>query len=182
MNDYLSSVRAQFQHYKRIAERTFEQIPEDRLFWQHNEVSNSIAILVKHLSGNMISRWTDFLNSDGEKSWRNRDEEFENDISSKAEMMEVWEKGWDCLFDALDSLTHKDLSRKVLIRNEPHSVVEAINRQFAHYSYHIGQIVLIRKMAAGDDWHTLTIPKGKSEQYNKKKFKERKTSRRLSEE
>jgi len=182
MNDYLSSVKLQFQHYKKIAEKTFDQVPEEKLFWQYNEECNSIATLVKHISGNMLSRWTDFLNSDGEKSWRNRDTEFENDLTSKEEMIEVWEKGWSCLFEALDSVSQKNLAKKVHIRNEAHTVVEAINRQFAHYSYHIGQIVLIGKMAAGEDWHALTIPKGKSEQYNKKKFAERKTRRRLSEE
>ena len=182
MNNYLSSVRAQFEHYKKIAEKTIDQVSEDDLFWKYNEECNSIAVIVKHLSGNMISRWTDFLESDGEKSWRNRDQEFENDITSKEEMMEVWKKGWDCLFETLDSLTHKDLLRKVHIRREPHTVVQAINRQFAHYNYHIGQIVLIGKMAAGDNWHSLTIPKGKSEQFNQKKLSERRQTRRLSEE
>ncbi|MFZ6051300.1 DUF1572 family protein [Halocola ammonii] len=182
MNDYLTSVQLQFKHYKKIAEKSFDQIPEEMLFWQASEESNSIATIVKHLSGNMLSRWTDFLESDGEKSWRNRDSEFENDIESKEELLEIWEKGWDCLLETLDSLAHKDLAKKVLIRNEPHTVTEAINRQLAHYSYHIGQIVFIGKMVAGEDWHALTIPKGKSEQYNKKKFNERRTRRRLSEE
>jgi len=168
--DYLESIKAQFKHYKSIGERTFEQLEEDDLFWQYNEETNSIAIVVKHLWGNMMSRWTDFLTSDGEKEWRKRDEEFEADIKTKAEMLDKWNQGWDCLFTALGSISQEDLNLKVIyIRNEGHSITEAINRQLAHYPYHIGQIVFIAKMKS-TEWKALTIPKGNSKNYNKELF------------
>ena len=168
--DYLESVKAQFKHYKSIGERTFDQLKEDDLFWQYNEESNSIAIIVKHLWGNMMSRWTDFLTTDGEKEWRKRDEEFEADITTKSEMLEKWNQGWDCLFTALDSISQEDLNSKVIyIRNEGHTITEAINRQLAHYPYHIGQIVFIAKMKSAE-WEALTIPKGNSKEYNKEMF------------
>lgn len=168
--DYLQSVKAQFKHYKSIGERTFDQLQDEDLFWQYNEESNSITIIVKHLWGNMMSRWTDFMTSDGEKEWRKRDEEFEADITTKAEMLEKWNQGWECLFNALDSITQEDLHSKVIyIRNEGHSITEAINRQLAHYPYHIGQIVYIAKMKSSD-WKALTIPKGNSNAYNKEMF------------
>lgn len=168
--EYLESVKSQFQHYKTIGERTFDQLNDDDLFWQYNDESNSIAIIVKHLWGNMLSRWTDFLTADGEKEWRKRDEEFEGDISTRAEMLDKWNEGWECLFTALDALTQDDLnSKSVYIRNEEHSITDAINRQLAHYSYHVGQIVLIAKMVSSD-WKALTIPKGESRAYNEKMF------------
>lgn len=168
--DYLESVKAQFKHYKTIGERTFEQLEEDDLFWQYNEESNNIAIIVKHLWGNMMSRWTDFLTTDGEKEWRKRDEEFEADITTKSEMLEKWNQGWNCLFTALDSISQEDLNSKVIyIRNEGHSITEAVNRQLAHYPYHIGQIVFIAKMKS-TEWKALTIPKGNSKKYNKEMF------------
>lgn len=167
---YLESAKAQFQHYKSIGERTFDQLNDEDLFWQSNEESNSIAIIVKHLWGNMLSRWSDFLTTDGEKEWRKRDEEFEADITTRAEMMEKWNQGWDCLFTALDSITQEDLdSKSIYIRNEEHSITDAVNRQLAHYAYHVGQIVLIAKMVSSD-WHALTIPKGGSKGYNEKMF------------
>ncbi len=168
--DYLESVKAQFEHYKNIGERTFGQLNDEDLFWQYNDESNSIAIIVKHLWGNMLSRWTDFLTTDGEKEWRKRDEEFEDDINTRSEMMDKWNQGWQCLFTALDSITREDLdSKSIYIRNEEHSITDAINRQLAHYSYHVGQIVLIAKMVSSD-WKALTIPKGESKVYNKKMF------------
>lgn len=168
--DYLESVKVQFKHYKSIGEKTFDQLNEDDLFWQYNEESNSIAIIVKHLWGNMMSRWTDFLTTDGEKEWRRRDEEFEADIKTKAEMLDKWEEGWGCLFNALNAISLEDVDSKVIyIRNEGHTITDAINRQLAHYSYHVGQIVFIAKMKS-TDWNALTIPKGKSKDYNKEMF------------
>jgi hypothetical protein len=170
MNDYLNSVKKQFEYYKMLAEKTFDQLPEEKLFWKFNNESNSIGIIVTHLSGNMLSRWTDFLNSDGEKEWRNRDAEFEDLINSKVELLSKWDNAWKCLFDSLCSLNEDDLYKIVYIRNKPHSVTEAINRQLAHYPYHIGQIVFIGKMAKNNDWDSLSIPKGKSSSYNTRNF------------
>ena len=170
MNDFLSSINKQFDYYKSLGEKTFHQIPEDKLFWQYNEESNSIASIVKHMHGNMMSRWTDFLTSDGEKEWRKRDAEFENDIQNKAELISKWNEGWECLFNAIQPLTEADLNKEIYIRNMGHSVVEAINRQLAHYSYHVGQIVFIGKMIADESWNSLSIPKGGSNAYNQEKF------------
>ena len=170
MNSYLESVRKQFHYYKMLGEKTFEQVPEEKLFWQANEESNSIAMVVKHLHGNMLSRWTDFLTSDGEKEWRKRDDEFDNDIASAAELLTKWNEGWICLFKAIDPLTEDDLEKVVYIRNIGHSVIEAINRQLAHYAYHVGQIVFTGKMVKNEDWESLSIPKGKSKAYNQEKF------------
>ena len=170
MSSYLDSVKKQFGYYKTLGEKTFEQVPGEKLFWQINEESNSIAMIVKHLNGNMLSRWTDFLTTDGEKEWRKRDQEFDNDINSKTELLVKWNEGWSCLFDALNSLTENDLEKNIYIRNMGHSVTEAINRQLAHYSYHIGQIVFIGKVIKNEEWNSLSIPKGKSQEYNKDKF------------
>jgi len=145
-------------------------MPDEALFWQYNADSNSVASIVKHLSGNMLSRWTDFLTTDGEKEWRNRDTEFENDIQSRNELLDVWEKGWSCLLNALDQLTEEDLQREIFIRGEKHSVVEAINRQLAHYPSHVGQIIFIGKMVLGENWQSLSIARGSSAQYNAAKF------------
>lgn len=169
-NDYLDGIRKQFEYYKMLGDKTFAQLTDEQLFWQYNDNSNSIAMIVKHLSGNMRSRWTNFLISDGEKSWRNRDTEFENDIMTRQALLDTWNEGWDCLFKALDMLTFTDLGKIVYIRNQGHTVAEAINRQLAHYPYHVGQIVFIGKMLADDKWVTLSIPKGKSEEYNTEKF------------
>ena len=166
---YLQSVIKQFEYYKLLGEKTFEQIAEEKLFWQHNESSNSIATIVQHLSGNMLSRWTDFLNSDGEKEWRNRDAEFEQVLETKPEMLAAWNKGWDVFLSALHELKEADLNTIIYIRNQGHTVLEAINRQLAHYPYHIGQIVYIGKLCA-DNWQSLSIPKGNSEQFNADKF------------
>ena len=169
-NDYLESVRKQFEYYKMLGDKTFSQLTDDNLFWQYNEDSNSIAIIVKHLWGNMLSRWTDFLITDGEKDWRNRDAEFENDIANRQELLEKWNAGWNCLFKAINSLSVGDLEKIIYIRNQGHTVTEAINRQLAHYSYHVGQIVFIGKMLAENGWTSLSIPKGNSQQYNANKF------------
>jgi hypothetical protein len=167
--NYLESVIKQFEYYKLLGEKTFAQIPAEKLFWQYNEESNSIATIVKHLWGNMLSRWTDFLTSDGEKDWRNRDAEFENDIQTKEELLFKWNEAWKVLLDTLKSLQADDLEKTVYIRNQGHTVLEAINRQLAHYPYHIGQIVFIGKMCA-EHWNSLSIPKGNSKQYNAEKF------------
>lgn len=166
---YLESAIKQFEYYKMLGERTFAQLPEEKLFWQYNEESNSIATIVKHLWGNMLSRWTDFLTTDGEKEWRRRDAEFENDITTKQQMIRLWDEGWKVTLDTLHSLRTEDLEKIVYIRNQGHTVMEAINRQLAHYPYHIGQIVFLGKMCA-ETWDSLSIPRGKSGSYNADKF------------
>lgn len=169
-SDYLESVKKQFDYYKMLGEKTFDQLTDEQLFWQYNPECNSIAMIVKHLCGNMLSRWTDFLNSDGEKEWRNRESEFENDIHTREELMSKWNAGWTCFLNAINSLSDKDLEKLIYIRNMGHTVTEAINRQLAHYPYHIGQIVFIGKMACDNNWVSLSIPKGKSADYNADKF------------
>lgn len=143
---FLKSADRQFRYYKKLGEDAMAQLPDEQLFWQANEDSNSIAIIVKHLWGNMLSRWTDFLTTDGEKPGRNRDGEFEADINSRAVLMEKWDAGWQCLFNALGSITDEDLERIIYIRNEGHTVLEAINRQIAHYCYHVGQVVFLASL------------------------------------
>lgn len=169
-NNYLESIKKQFSYYKMLGDKTFSQLQDDQLFWQYNEESNSIATIVKHLWGNMRSRWTDFLTTDGEKEFRDREAEFENDMLSKAELLERWNEGWNCLFNALSALTIEDLDKIIYIRHEGHTVTEAINRQLAHYSYHVGQIVFLGKMLADKGWTSLSIPKGGSTTYNQEKF------------
>jgi Protein of unknown function (DUF1572) len=169
-NDYLESARKQFEYYKMLGEKTFAQLSDDKLFLQHNQDSNSIATIVKHLWGNMLSRWTDFLHSDGEKEWRDREAEFENDINTRQELLDKWNEGWSCLFTALNTLTTEDLGKIIYIRNQSHTVMEAINRQLAHYPYHVGQIVFIGKMESEKGWTSLSIPKGDSKKYNEDKF------------
>jgi hypothetical protein len=156
-----------FQYYKKLAERAIDQCPDAGLFTVLDAESNSIGIIVKHMSGNMRSRWTDFLTSDGEKPNRNRDTEFEAPPTTRAELMEMWERGWKLLFGALEQLSDADLTRTITIRTEPHSVMQAINRQVAHYSYHVGQIVYLARHFAGEKWQTLTIPKKKSAEFNR---------------
>lgn len=168
--NYLESVLKQFKYYKSLGYKTLEQLGEEEIHWQQNKDSNSIAIIVKHLWGNMMSRWTDFLTTDGEKEWRQRDAEFENDIKTKKELLDKWNEGWNCLFNALNPLTEKDLETIIYIRNEGHSVLEAINRQLAHYPYHIGQMVYIAKLLKGKDFNSLSIPKNKSAAFNADKF------------
>jgi hypothetical protein len=168
--DYLESVKKQFQMYRSIGERAMAQVPDEALMHQFNIESNSMATIVQHLRGNMLSRWTDFLTSDGEKEWRQRDAEFENNVKSRDELMQLWNAGWDCLFLTLNSLKPEDLQKEVLIRGEAHSAMEAINRQLAHYPYHIGQIVYIAKLLVTDEWNSLSIPRNKSAEFNKKMF------------
>jgi len=180
-NNYLDSAIKQFEYYKMLAEKTFNQVSEDKLFWQYNEESNSIAMIVNHLAGNMLSRWSDFLTTDGEKEWRNRDTEFENIIHTKDELMTKWNEGWTCLFNTLNTLTNADLDTIIYIRNQGHTVQEAINRQLAHYPYHVGQIVYIGKMAT-DNWQSLSIPKGNSDSYNNNKFSKPKQKTHFTDE
>jgi hypothetical protein len=168
--DYLASVIKQFEYYKSLGDKTIQTLNEEQLYWQYNPESNSIAIIIKHLWGNMLSRWTDFLTTDGEKDWRNRDAEFENDLISREALIQKWNEGWQCLFTALNSLTINDLDKLIYIRNLGHTVVEAINRQIAHYAYHVGQIVFLGKMLQGEKWQSLSIPKGNSQIYNAEKF------------
>lgn len=167
--NYLQSVIKLFEYYKTLGEKTFVQVPDEKLFWQYNEESNSIATIVQHLWGNMLSRWTDFLTTDGEKDWRNRDAEFENQLRTREEMLQKWEEGWQTLLNSLKSLTEKDLGQTITIRNQGQTVVDAINRQLAHYSSHVGQIIYIGKMCSAH-WASLSIPRGSSKTYNDEKF------------
>lgn len=167
---YLKSIKQQFEYYKLLGEKTMDQLEEQELFWQHHAGSNSIAIMVNHLWGNMKSRWTDFLSSDGEKTWRNRDLEFQSVIHSKKELLEKWNEGWACLFDALDSIDQDNFNTPIFIRNQSHTIIDALNRQLAHYAYHIGQMVYVAKMMKGEHWQSLSIPKGESKAFNDMKF------------
>jgi hypothetical protein len=179
---YLKSATRQFLMYKKLGEDAILQMDDQHLYIQPNEESNSVAIIVKHLWGNMLSRWTDFLTTDGEKPWRERDAEFENDIQNREALMQKWNEGWQCLFTALESITDDDLEKIIYIRNEGHSILEAINRQIAHYAYHVGQIVYIAKMYKNDGWNSLSIPRNKSKDYNDKKFNEEKGTRHFTDE
>jgi Protein of unknown function (DUF1572) len=165
-DSYLKDSLDLFRYYKQLAERAMAQCPDDALFRALDAESNCMAIIVKHMAGNMRSRWTDFLTSDGEKPDRNRDTEFEDSPKSRGELLELWERGWKYVFDALVPLSDADLIRTVNIRGEPHSVMQAINRQIAHYSYHIGQIVFLSKHFAAEHWSALTVPRGKSFTFN----------------
>lgn len=165
-----------------LGEKAMDQVQPDQLFVAVNEDTNSIATIIKHISGNMLSRWTDFLTSDGEKEWRNRDAEFENDLQSKEEVIKHWNKGWDCFLNALNSLNPEQLSDIIYIRNEGHTVIEAINRQLAHYPYHIGQIVFYAKQLKNGSWNSLSIPRNKSENYNAEKFAKEKEIKNFTEE
>ena len=169
-SDYLESTKKLFEYYKMLGEKTFAQLEEKDFFWQYNEESNSIGIIVKHLWGNMRSRWTDFLTSDGEKEWRNRDAEFVNDVKGKEELLSKWNEGWDCLFKSFNKLEASDLTKVVYIRNQGHTVVDSISRQLAHAAYHVGQIIYIGKMIRDNKWTSLSIPKGKSKEVNAEKF------------
>jgi hypothetical protein len=182
VNEHIESARKQFQYYKMLGEKTFQQLSEEQLFWQYNDETNSIGIIVKHLAGNMLSRWTDFLSTDGEKDWRNRDAEFENDISNKQDLIALWTKAWECLFEALDSINESNINTIIYIRNQGHTITEAINRQLAHYPYHIGQIVFIGKMILNEKWESLSIPRGNSNEYNSEKFSQPKHTEHFTNE
>ena len=182
MKSYLTSINKQFQYYKSLGEKSFDQLSDEQLFRSPGPESNSIAVIVNHLHGNMLSRWTDFLSSDGEKEWRARDAEFEELIQSREDLLNKWNEGWNCLFQALEGISADQLEAIVYIRNQGHTVVEAINRQLAHYAYHIGQIVYLARMLKGEDWTSLSIPKGKSTDYNKEKFSHEKRRQHFSDE
>lgn len=185
---FLTSARKQFWYYKTLGEKAMDQLEPAQLFYAANEDTNSIAVIVKHLYGNMLSRWTDFLTSDGEKAWRNRDGEFEEDMpgsdpaAQKAALLNRWNEGWNCLFHALDSLKPEQLADIVYIRNEGHTVVEAINRQLAHYPYHVGQIVFYAKALKKDAWSSLSIPKNRSADFNAGKFSKEKSIRNFTDD
>lgn len=160
-----------FLYYKALGDETFAQLSDEQLFWQPNQESNSIAVIVKHLSGNMISRWTDFLTEDGEKSWRNRDAEFITELQSREEMLKCWENGWAVLLEALNQITDGNIHNSISIRGEKHTVLDAVLRQLAHYPYHIGQIIYAAKILANDDWKNLSIPKSKSGEHHSEMLK-----------
>ena len=166
-NEFLQSAIKRLKYYKELGDKTFAQLTDNDLHYQPDAESNSIAVIIQHMAGNMLSRWTDFLTSDGEKEWRNRDVEFEEQNLSRQQLIAFWEKGWKCFMDALGSLTEEDLLKTITIRNEGLSVVDAINRQLAHYPYHVGQIIYIGKMIQKENWHSLSIPKGGSDQFNR---------------
>jgi hypothetical protein len=181
-SSYLESIHKQFTYYKSLGEKTFSQLSDENIHWKYNNESNSIAITVKHIVGNMLSRWTNFLTEDGEKEWRHRETEFENRYTSKEELLVSWEKGWTCLFDAIDSLKEDDLEEMIFIRNLGHTITEAINRQLSHYSYHIGQIVYIGKIIKSKDWESLSVPKNKSQDYNNDKFSKEKIRKHFTDD
>lgn len=164
--EYLVTVIKRLKYYKELGDKTFVQLSDSDFHYQPNAASNSIAIIIRHMHGNMLSRWTNFLTEDGEKEWRQRDDEFAVHDNNKEELLELWEQGWDCFLDTLASLKKKDLKKNVSIRQEPLSVVDAINRQLAHYSYHVGQIVYIGRMIKIEGWTSLSISKNQSEIYN----------------
>lgn len=174
---YLAESLTLFRYYKKLAEDAMAQATDEQLFAQLDPESNSIAILVKHIAGNMRSRWTDFLTSDGEKPDRNRDTEFEVPPETRAALIDLWESGWNCVFGALTPLSDADLTRPVTIRGEPHSVMQAIHRQATHYACHIGQIVLLAKHFRQSEWRSLSVPRGKSAELNAK-LRERDANKR----
>jgi len=168
--EFMLAIINAFEANKRLADRAVEQVPDDKLHVALDENTNSIAIIMKHVAGNLASRWTDFLTTDGEKPSRNRDDEFVDSFGSRAELLQYWEQGWACLLKALKSLKAQDLEQTVLIRGEPHSVPLALERSLGHTCYHVGQIVQVARIHAGQEWNTLTIPRGRSEQFNRENW------------
>jgi hypothetical protein len=164
--EYLSTVIRRLKYYRELGERAFEQIEEKDFHWQPSSESNSIAVIIQHLAGNMLSRWTNFLTEDGEKEWRDRDGEFEVHSYSRQQLVDLWNRGWDCFLNAVNSLKEEDLLTTIYIRDESLSAIDAINRQVAHYPYHIGQIVYIARLIRNENWKSLSIPKKGSQQYN----------------
>jgi len=164
--DYLDTVIKRLRYYKDLGEKAIAQLNDEQIHYVPNPTCNSVAIIVQHMVGNMLSRWTNFLTEDGEKEWRKRDEEFEPHSMNKTALLQLWEQGWLCFLQTLQALKKKDLKRTVFIRQEPLTVTDAINRQLAHYPYHIGQIILMGKLILDQDWKNLSIPKGGSGEYN----------------
>jgi hypothetical protein len=177
---FLESAIKLFGYYKKIGEEAIAQLNDEEVLLKPNEASNSIALIVHHLNGNMLSRWSDFLSTDGEKPWRNREAEFEEAYPDKRAMMEAWDEGWTCLFKALENIKPEELSKIIYIRNEGQSVLEAIQRQLAHYPHHVGQIVYQAKVMKGNDFKSLSIPKGNSESFNKEKFEQEKSRKHFT--
>src|SRR3954447_12312170 len=169
-SEFLSAIINALEANKRLADRAVAQLLDDKLRVALDASTNSIAVIMKHVAGNLASRWTDFLTTDGEKPWRNRDEEFVDTFGSRAEVLEAWERGWACLLTTLRSLKGEDLEKTVLIRGEPHSVPLALERSLGHTCYHVGQIVQVARIHAGQEWNTLTIPRGRSEQFNRENW------------
>lgn len=165
---YLSDSVSLFRYYKNLGERAMAQLSDDALFHAEDEECNSVAIIVKHMAGNMRSRWTDFLTTDGEKPDRHRDTEFENPPGDRRQLMQLWEEGWACLLGALESLDDAQMGERVLIRGEAHSVMQAVNRQLCHYAYHVGQIVVLAKQGRKGEWVSLSVPRGKSADFNRR--------------
>jgi len=165
---YIKDALSLFRYYKLLAERAMEQVTDEQLFSTIDREANSIAVIVKHMAGNMRSRWTDFLTTDGEKPDRDRDSEFDEPPTTRKELKAMWDDGWNRVFTAIEPLTEADLGRTVTIRGEAHSVMQAINRQLAHYPHHVGQIVLLAKHFACDHWRSLSVPRNKSEEFNRK--------------
>jgi hypothetical protein len=165
-NEFLTSVRKRFREYKALGDKTMNQVSDNEIGQQPNGASNSIAVIVQHLHGNMLSRWTNFLTEDGEKEWRKRDAEFEEASLSKEEVLRLWNEGWEVFLATLDTLNEDDLLKTVTIRKQPLVVVDAINRQLAHYSYHVGQMVYLGRWFRNGDWTSLSIPKGTSAAFN----------------
>lgn len=168
--EFLSAAINAFEANKRLADRAIEQVPDEKLHAALDGHTNSIAVIMQHVAGNLLSRWTDFLTSDGEKPGRNRDSEFLDASHSRAELVEIWERGWTCLLQTLRSLQPEDLGKTVFIRGEPHSVPLALQRSLGHTCYHIGQIVQVARVHAGENWQVLTIPRGASEQFNRENW------------
>ncbi len=164
--ELINTATKRLKYYKELGDKTFAQLKDWDFHYQPNDEANSIAIIIQHMSGNMLSRWTNFLIEDGEKDWRQRDDEFAIHDYTKQQLLEIWEKGWSCFFDALASLKKKDLKKMVMIRKEPLTVIDAIHRQLAHYPYHVGQIIQIAKTIKGKNWSNLSIAKGASQAYN----------------
>ena len=179
-NIYLESVIKRFKEYKELADKSFARLKDDDFHFAPNEASNSIAVIIQHMHGNMMSRWTNFLSEDGEKDWRKRDDEFEIHDFTQQQLINKWEEGWKCLFGALESITDDDLNKIIYIRNEGHTILEAINRQLAHYPYHVGQMIYIAKMLQNENWQSLSIPRNKSNDYNADKFSQDKGIRHFT--
>ena len=165
---YLEDSLTLFRMYKSLGEKAMAQLTGDQLYAVLDPEMNSVAVIVKHIAGNMLSRWSDFLTSDGEKPFRDRDAEFEDPPPNREALLDLWNRGWVCLFSALEPLTDADLTRTITIRTEPHSVMQAINRQVTHYAYHVGQIVFLAKHLQSEHWKSLSVPRGQSQKFNQK--------------
>ena len=181
-SSYLPSSIKQFKYYKSLGDKTISQLSFEELKKEYTPDSNSIAIIVKHMVGNMLSRWTNFLTEDGEKTWRHRDEEFIDTYKTKEDLLNSWNKGWNALFEAIQPLSETNLEHIIYIRNQGHTVTEAINRQMMHYAYHVGQIVFLGKLIKDKEWQSLSIPKGESKTYNKDKFEKDKSRTHFTED